>query len=551
VRPLREALTAEARLTLYLLMATAALVLLTTCANVANLVLTRNVQREREFTVRWALGADRSRLRRLLLAETGVLALAGAGLGVALAYGGLDLLVSFAGRFTARASEISMDAGVLAFALVAAAGAALVFAFVPSLRGPEDAASLTRTGSRATGGGRQVQRGLIVAQVAATVTVLTAAGLLGRTLLRLYEVDTGVQLENTLTMEVPIDPGSRPPEQTLTLQETMRDRIAQLPAVAEVGVGLSVPLRTAGILLEVKAEGQVDEPGVPKPMAEYRTATPEFFRAAGIPLISGREFTATDRVGTGRVAILNQALAERLFPNQDPIGQRVAWTGDVLRFIGMAGDWRTVVGVVGNTRDAGVNSPPPLALFEPLAQNDLGFFPGAFVIRAPGAAGLAPQATRVIRELAPEQPIERVATLEQIREESIAPQRLNAFLVGALGVLALVIAAVGIGGVLAFFTSQRTAEIGIRMSLGAEPGRVMRMVLADGGALLAVGISLGLVGSLLAGRLVQGLLFGVAPRDPGTFLAVSLLMTAVGLTACAIPALRASRVDPLVAMRTE
>jgi len=229
----------------------------------------------------------------------------------------------------------------------------------------------------------------------------------------------------------------------------------------------------------------------------------------------------------------------------------VAWTGDVLRFIGMAGDWLTVVGVVGNTRDAGLDAPSPLALFQPLAQNDLGWFPGAFVIRAPAAAALAPQATRVIRELAPDQPIERVATLEQIRDETVAPQRLNALLVGALGALALVIAAVGIGGVLAFFISQRTAEIGIRMSLGAEPARVMRLVLADGGVLLGAGIGLGLLGSVLAARLLQGLLFGVAPRDPATFLTVSLLMTVVGLAACALPALRAARVNPLVAIRAE
>lgn len=553
ITPLRDALTARARRTLYLLMGTAALVLLTACANVANLVLTRSVRRERELTVRWALGADRARLRRLLLAETGILAIIGAGFGLVLAYGGLDLLVGFAARFTPRASEIRIDAGVLAFALVAATGAALLFAFAPSFRTHEGAgASFTRTGSRATGPGQRLQRGLIVAQVAATVTVLSAAGLLGRTLLRLYQVDTGVRLENTLTMEVPLGTEGRTPEQSLTLQEEMRSRIAQLPGVTEVGVGLNVPLRGSDVVLEVKAEGRVEEPGVPRPLAEYRTATPEYFRAAGIPLLAGREFRATDRADAAPVVILNQALAERLFPDLDPIGRRVAWTGDVLQFIGMKGEWRTVVGVVGDTRDDGPDAPPPLAMFQPLAQNTLAWFPGAFVIRAAAApAMLAPHATRVVRELAPDQPVERVATLEEIREESIAPQRLNAFLVGALGGLALVIAAVGIGATLAFFTSQRTAEIGIRMSLGAEPLGVMRMILADGGLLLALGLALGLAGSMLVARFLQGLLFEVAPGDPVTLLAVSLLMAAVGLGACALPARRAARIDPLVAMRTE
>ncbi len=552
VTPLQEALTAQARRTLSLLMATAALVLLTTCANVANLVLTRSVRREREFTVRWALGADRSRLRRLLLAETGILAAAGAALGLVIAYGGLDLLVGFAARFTPRASEIRIDGGVLLFALVAASGAALAFAFAPSLRAQEEAgATLTRTGSRATGPGQRVQQALIVAQVAATMIVLTAAGLLSRTLIRLYAVDPGVRLEETLTMEVPAEVEGRTPAQNLGLQEEMQRRMAALPGVTDVGVGLNVPLRSGGVLLGVKAEGRADEPGVPAPMAEYRTATPEYFRAAGIPLLAGRGFESTDRPESGPVAILNQALAERLFGTDDPIGRRVAWTGEVLKFIGMSETWRMVVGVVGNTRDAGPDAPPPPVMYQPLAQNDLAYFPGAFVIRAPAAATLAPAAQRIVRDLAPESPIVRVATLGQIREESMGPERLNAFLVGAFGLLALVIAAVGIAGVLAFFISQRTAEIGIRMSLGAEPGQIMRMVLADGGRLLGLGIGLGIAGSMVVARLLEGLLFGVAAGDPVTLAGVTLLMGAVGLAACAIPARRAARVDPLDAIRSE
>jgi ABC-type antimicrobial peptide transport system permease subunit len=190
-------------------------------------------------------------------------------------------------------------------------------------------------------------------------------------------------------------------------------------------------------------------------------------------------------------------------------------------------------------------------LFQPLAQNDVGWFPGAFVIRAENAAALAPSAERIMREMAPESPVEKVATLEEIHEETVASQRLNAALVGAFGILALVIAAIGIGGVLAFFITERTTEIGIRMSLGAEPWRVMRMVLADGGLLLGAGIGFGLLGSVLVARFLQGLLFGVAPGDPVTFVAVSLVMVSVGLAACAVPARRAARVDPLVAMRGE
>jgi hypothetical protein len=268
-------------------------------------------------------------------------------------------------------------------------------------------------------------------------------------------------------------------------------------------------------------------------------------------VLSGRGFSGTDVADGAPVAILNEALAQRLFADEDPIGRRVAWTGDVLQFIGMSGRWLTVVGVVNDTRDSGPAEAPRPALYQPLAQNELGWFPGAFVIRAQGAEMLAPEAERVIRDLAPDNPVERVATLEQIREESVASQRLNAYLVALFGGLALVIAAIGIAGVLAFFVAQRTMEIGIRMSLGAARRRVLGMVLADGGVLLGIGIVLGFAGSALVARLLDGLLFGVAPGDPVTFGGVALLTVAVGLAACAIPAGRAARVDPLVAMREE
>jgi len=552
VTSLREALTAEARQTLYLLMATAALVLLITCANVGNLVLGRFLEREREIMMRWALGAGRARLRGLLLAETAILTALGAAVGLVLAFGDLGLLVRFAERFTPRASEIQIDGGVLVFTLVVAAGSALAFAFVPTLRAPERGGmTLLRSGSHATGSGQRMQRGLIVAQVAAAFTVLAAAGLLGRTLLSLNAVDTGVDVSNTLTLQVPADGDGRSADEILRLQEGMRDRIATLPGVEAVGVGLNVPLRTSGVLLEVRADGRPPEPGQPLPMAEYRTATPAYFEAAGMRVLAGRAFADTDQSDGAPVAILNEALAQRLFGADDPIGQHVAWTGDVLQFIGMSGGWRTVVGVVNNTSDRGPDEPAPPAMYQPLSQNELGYFPGAFVVRGPNAASIAPEAERIVREMAPDNPVERVATLQQIREEAVASQRLNAYLVAAFGLLALLVAAVGIAGVLAFFVAQRTTEIGIRMSLGAERARVLGMVLADGGRLLGMGIGLGLVGSMLVARSLEGLLFGVAPTDPITLASVSLVMLAVGLGACAMPARRAAAVDPLIAMREE
>lgn len=552
VTPLREALTSQARFALWLLMAAAGLVLLTTCANVANLVLTRNMQRDREFAVRWAMGANRWALRRILLAETGVLALLGAVFGVVLAWVGLDLLVGFAGRYTARASEIRLDGGVLLFTVLVAGLAALVFAFMPGLHFREAAgAMLTRSGSRTTGSRQGLQRGLIVAQVAASVTVLTAAGLLARTLVKLNSVDLGVRMENTLTLEVPADHEGQSAAEIVALQHEMQRRIEALPGVHAVGVGLSVPLRRNELKLEIMAEGRPPEPGVPVPMAEYRTATPEFFEAAGMQVLRGRAFDDTDRVDSGPVAILNQALAERLFGDEDPLGRYVSWTGQVLPAIGMTERWKTVVGVVSNTRDDGPDAAPPLVMYQPLTQNDIGYFPGAFVIRANGASALAPRVQQIASELAPDQPVLRVATFEQIRAETVAAERLNTFLVGALGMLALVIASVGLAGALSFFISQRTAEIGIRMSLGAAPVRVLGMVLGDGALLLAMGTALGLLGSLSVARLLDGMLFGIAPSDPWTLALVTLVMITVGLMAAGVPAVRAARVDPLVAIRKE
>jgi predicted permease len=285
------------------------------------------------------------------------------------------------------------------------------------------------------------------------------------------------------------------------------------------------------------------------PRAEFRTASPEYFGAAGIPLLRGRPFSITDRKGAGRVAIVNQALADRLFPNEDPIGKRIAWTGDILRFTPISTEWRTIVGVAGNTQDGGLDAEPRLAVFMPFAQEIA--IGGGLVIRADSdVAALVPAATRIIRRVAPTAPIENVLTVAQIKDQSVAPRRLNAALVSSFGILAVLIAAVGIAGVLAFSVSARTNEIGIRMSLGADGGRVQRMILREGAVLLAVGLVVGVLGALFAARVIQGLLFGVEPHDPITLLGVAALMAAIGIGACWIPALRAARIDPAITMRT-
>jgi len=330
--------------------------------------------------------------------------------------------------------------------------------------------------------------------------------------------------------------------------EQMWNELSALPGVSQVAYGSTIPLRVGGIVLDIKAEGRTLNAGEPQPRSEYRTASPDYFRTSGIPLLRGREFTTTDRAGTERVVVLNKALADRLFPNEDPIGRRVAWTGEVLKFVPFSPDWRTVVGVVGNTKDGGLDAESMPAMFMPFAQEP--FPSGGLVIRTrSNAAALAPAATRIVRSIAKDQPIEKVLTVDQIRDESVAPRRLNALLVASFGILAMLVAAVGIAGVLAFSVNARTYEIGIRMSLGADAGRVRKMVLSEGGLLVGVGLALGAVGSLLLARLVRGLLFGVAPHDPLTLAGVTLLMAAIGIGACWLPALRAARIDPGVALR--
>lgn len=546
---LRDVLGARARLTLFLLMGAAAFVLVIACANVANLTLMRGVRREQELVIRAALGAGTGTLRRLLLAENLVLALLGSIVGLIVARGGLGMLVSLAARYSPRANEIRLDGMVLGFTLGVAILVAGLLSFAPKLvRDTALGAWLAGAGKSSANRRRQrLQRGLVVAQIAVSVVLLTGAGLLTRTMRQLSEVNTGFDADQVLTMEVPVAEGGRNTVDQVTLYERIRAELAALPGVTEVGMGSTMPLRNSGFQLEIKAEGRPIAPGEPMPRADYRTASPEYFRAAGVGLLKGRMFEATDRQGTALVAILNQTLAERLFPGLDPIGRRVAWTGDVLRFIPVSGDWRTVVGVVADTKDDGLDGGSRPVMFQPLEQ---GIMFGGFVIRTrQDAAAIAATATRVVRGVTPQSPIQNVLTVDQIKSESVAPRRLNAVLIASFGALAVLIAAVGIAGVLAFSVNARTNEIGIRMSLGAESGQIQRMILAEGSVLLGIGLGLGLLGSLAATRLIQGLLYGVAPYDPMTLGTVAMLMAAIGIGACWLPARRAAKIDPNLAIR--
>jgi putative ABC transport system permease protein len=373
-------------------------------------------------------------------------------------------------------------------------------------------------------------------------------------MVRLSDVNTGLKTEEVLTMRVQLlDFSGALDKQADALAkeryERMRSEIRALPGVIEAGVGSPLPLSSSDVKFDVKADGKALASGEGAPSAEFRTASPEYFRAAGIPLISGREFASSDRQGSERVVIVNQTLVDKYFPHEDPLGKRIAWTGDVLRFTPISGEWRTIVGVVGNTRDGGLDAPPRAVIFSPFEQELA--FGGGLVIRADSnVAALATAATRIVHRIAPATPIEKVMTVAQIKDQSVSPRRLNAALVSSFGILAVIIAAVGIAGVLAFSVSARTNEIGIRMSLGADRGRVQRMILGEGGVLLAIGLVSGVACAYLAADVIHGLLFGIAPHDPTTFIGVAAMMAAIGIVACWIPALRAARIDPAITMRS-
>ena len=557
IRPLKEALGARAKVTLWLLMGAAGFVLIISAANVANLTLMRGVRRTHELVTRAALGAGVTRLRRLLLTENLVLTLLGAGLGVLIAIGGLGLLTSFAARYSLRAGEIKLDLVVLGFTLAVSVGLALLLSFVATLPKEGTLAAWISTGARRISGDRRknrLQRGLVVVQVAVSVMLLAGAGLLTRTLMRLSEVDSGLVSEEVLSMQVSLfspaeqQADSQAAAEAMNRYEEMLRDLASLPGVRHVGYG-SAPLRGTSVWFDVAAEGKSVEPGQPIPNAEFRVAGAGYFKAAGIPLLKGREFATTDVPIGGPVVIINQALADQLFQHEDPIGRRIA-VFDVVKFAWR--DWRTIVGVVGNTRDAGLDAEPSPAMFIASVRGYGAFLGGALMIRADkNVAALIPAASGIVKRFAPTAVIERVATIAQTRDESVTPQRLNAALITSFSLLALLIAAVGIAGVLAFSVSARTNEIGIRMSLGADAGSVQRMILREGGVLLALGLALGIAGAFASAGVLRGLLFGIAPHDPVTFVAVAVTMAAIGIAACWVPARQAARVDPAIAMRSE
>ncbi len=542
---LHDELTNRARPTLLLLLGTTAFVLLIAAANIANLTLARLVRRSREMALRSALGADRARLFRQLLAEGGLLAVSGGVLGLGLAAGAMRLLTGFAARFTPRAGEIALDGEVLAFTAVVCVLSGLAFAVMPAMPSRANLVTALKEGGAAVSGAgpHRVRAGLVVAQVAVSMVLLVGAGLMLRSLLHLQAVDPGFDSQRVLTMTMDLN-WSRYTSNELILgfHDRLHARLAGQPGVMSTASSMTFPLDGhRRINMAFVIEGRPAAAEGAQPIGDLRSATPEYFQTLGIPLVTGRLFTSSDGPTSPNVAIVNQALARRYFGAESALGHRIsADSGET---------WITIVGVVGDVRQYGLESEPSDEVYLPFSQ--LPIREGSFLVRTSAdPAGMARRIGEEVLAIDPGQPLANVQTLEEVRGETLASPRLTTTLLLLFALVALCITAAGLGGVVAFSVSQRTQEIGVRMALGAGRGEVLGMVLRDGLRLVALGLAVGIVAAILLTRLMTGLLFQVEATDPITFAAMALILVLIAAAACLAPARRASAVDPMIALRS-
>ncbi len=550
--PLRDQLTHEARPTLLVLLAAAAFVLLIACANVANLTLARMARRERELALRTALGAGRSRLLRQLLTESFLLAFAGGALGLFFAYTSLELLIEFAARLTPRAREIQIDSGVLAFTLLAALGTSIVFGTISALFSRANLASGLKDGSAVAGIGRghnRMRSALIVSQIAFSFILLIGAGLMLRSLVKMMEVDPGFVSQRVLAMKIHYNWSKYSGAQALSDAGTkLLDQIESEPGVVSAAVSSVYPLEPTLITGgpnsgSFQIQGRTMIPGEAPPIANVISVSPDYFRSLGIPLREGRAFAKTDGPDPKEpsVSIINETMKRQIFPNENALGKRISFDDGKT--------WSEIVGVVGDVREFGLDHAPSGDVYAPLAQSPN---IGTLIVRTAAApAEMAKQITRAIHDVDSQTAVTDVVTLEQARSESMASPRLTAILLGLFAGLAMLIAAAGIGGIMALTVSQRVHEIGIRMALGAQPTGILRMVLGQGLVLALAGVAIGICGALGLTSLVKSLLFEVAPNDPFTFAGVAIVLIAAACVASYLPARRAASIDPIVALRCE
>ena len=553
VVPLERKVVGDVGPMLLVLFGSVAVVLLIACVNVANLLLSRATAREREIAIRASLGAGRGRIVRQLLTESVILALAGGTVGLVVAAGGVRALLLLMPPGMPRVTEVAIDARVLAFAMATALLTGIAFGLAPALRASRPTLQGTLGATRNAGGTlarRRLSEGLVVAQIALGVVLVAGAGLLIKSFWRLHQVELGFRADEVVAADVPIP--SFPSDTTPRARaffDAVLEEVRAIPGVQAAAVASVLPFGGAGSMqssFATEIEASPTPPGGSAPMLVRTVVSPDYFRVMGIPLLRGRALSDADREGGPAVALVDELTARRLWPNADPIGQR-------FRAVWMK-PWITVVGVVGTVKRDSLSSAGEVGVYLP-ATHAAGFwFPTqmSLVMRttAPMSA-LAPRIRSAVARVDRTVPVTSPRLVRTLVASSAARTRFTVVLLATFAVVALSLGAVGIYGVVAYAVSRRTREIGVRMALGARAGDVLGMVLREGGVLAGAGVALGIAGALATSRLLAGFLFGVTPNDPAVFVAVPALLGLVALGACAIPARRASRVDPVVALRSD
>jgi putative ABC transport system permease protein len=552
---LRDQITSRAKNVLLVLLAASALIFVIACSNVANLILARTVRREGELAIRAALGASNGALRRTLLAETLLLCGAGAALGVLSARPLVAILARYTSRFSVRALDLTVDSSMLWVGAALALIAAVLLAFVPRLPSANASQSLgLSNGSvRITGSTNRRLRVFAMTQIAASFVLLAGAGMLLKTLLALQAAPVGFDTRQVLAVNVPVMSYGRTPEQTIGFyKETIR-RISALPGVERVAVGAFVPWRDAGSSgpgLEFSADGHVRAPGEEDPRAQFRTISPGFFAALGVPLLAGRDFNDADRRGGEPVVIVSQSLAQRMFPNQDAVNRHLRWTDPVMEFIDISTAPRRIVGVVADLDDEHIVPGQVLNVYHPFDQQEL-WAGRLFIHTQTNPYTLVSPITRIIRDLSVEQPVESAATLEDIRAEVLSPDRLNTLVFGGFAALALAISVVGVAGVLAFSVSGRTREFGIRLALGAQPQQILTNVLIEGVVIAVLGVGAGAVAGFAFARLLGSYFQEMQLPGPLPLAGSIGIIFAATVIASLLPALRAARINVMQALRSD
>ncbi|MCU1381593.1 MAG: Multidrug transporter substrate-binding protein [Acidobacteria bacterium] len=548
VARLRDQIAAPARPILLVLLAAAAVVFVIACSNVANLILARAVRREGELAIRAALGAGHGALRRTLLAESLVLCGAGAVVGLVLARPLVALVARYAARFSVRALEVSIDASVLWVGAGLAIAAAVLLAYVPRLPSPHAPAGLglTSGGVRITPGTNRRLRVFATTQIAFSFVLLAGAGMLVTTLVRLQGAASAYDLRHVLAVDIPGPATGVGGAEAIAFYRDATRRIAALPGVEAAAVGNFVPWRDEGTFaadLSFAADGYNRAPGEEDPHARIRINGPGLFAVLGVPLLAGRDFADDDR--TEPVSIVSHSIAQRFFPNGDAVNGHVWWTDP---YFGPP-EPRRIIGVAADVDDERVVPGTAMTIYMPVQQVGVA---GRLFLRARGDPyALVPAVTRVIREISPDQPVERAATLADVRGEVLSPERLNAFVFSAFAGIALLIAVVGVAGVLAFSVSARTREFGIRLAVGSAPRQLLARVLAEGARIAAIGTVAGAAGGYAVARIAARLFEHVQVPGPIAVIAAAVLLIAAAVAASLMPAARAARVDVIQALRAE